>query len=63
MKTIQAVARAYGGEDGIMPTATAAQYPGIDGAVHYREGIFVGYRGYDQFGIEPRYSFGYGLSY
>jgi beta-glucosidase len=45
------------------PVATPAQYPGIDGVVHYSEGIFVGYRGYDQFGIEPQYPFGYGLSY
>ena len=43
--------------------ATAAQYPGVDGVVHYTEGLFVGYRGYDQFGIEPRYPFGHGLSY
>lgn len=45
------------------PVATPEQYPGIDGVVHYAEGIFVGYRGYDQFGIEPQYPFGYGLSY
>ncbi len=45
------------------PVATPAQYPGIDGAVHYSEGLSVGYRGYDQLGIEPQYPFGYGLSY
>ena len=31
--------------------------------VEYREGIFVGYRGYDKNGVTPRYPFGYGLSY
>ena len=31
--------------------------------VCYNEGVFVGYRGYDRAGIEPRYPFGYGLSY
>jgi beta-glucosidase len=29
----------------------------------YAEGIFVGYRHYDRKGIEPRFSFGHGLSY
>jgi beta-glucosidase len=45
------------------PVATPEQYPGVDGVVHYREGIFVGYRGYDELGIEPRHPFGHGLSY
>jgi hypothetical protein len=36
-----------------------ATYP----SVHYDEGIFVGYRGYDRAGKQPLFPFGYGLSY
>ena len=29
----------------------------------YREGIYVGYRYFESFGVKPLFSFGYGLSY
>lgn len=45
------------------PVAAPEQYPGVGGAVHYREGLLVGYRGYDALGLTPQYPFGYGLSY
>lgn len=38
-------------------------FPGTQDVVYYGEGIYVGYRYYDTKGIEPQYSFGYGLSY
>lgn len=38
-------------------------YPGIDGNVHYAEGLLVGYRWHDTRGIPARYPFGHGLSY
>jgi beta-glucosidase len=38
-------------------------YPGTDGKVYYKEGIFVGYRYYDQNNVTPLFPFGHGLSY
>jgi beta-glucosidase len=31
--------------------------------INYKEGVFVGYRGYDHNGTKPLFPFGYGLSY
>src|SRR5678815_3751380 len=49
------------------PTSTPDRYPGItvDGfpTVYYSEGLQVGYRWYDAQNIEPRFPFGFGLSY
>jgi len=39
------------------------RYPGIDNEQYYNEGIFMGYRWYDEMGIEPLFPFGHGLSY
>jgi beta-glucosidase len=34
-----------------------------DGKLEYREGLLIGYRGYDRAGTTPRYPFGHGLGY
>lgn len=39
------------------------EYPGVDGTVHYTEGLDVGYRGYAADGEKPLFPFGFGLSY
>jgi beta-glucosidase len=35
----------------------------VDAEVIYEEGIYVGYRYYNSFSVQPAYSFGHGLSY
>jgi beta-glucosidase len=45
------------------PTNPPERYPGVNGHGAYSEGIFVGYRWYDQQNIEPLFPFGHGLSY
>lgn len=44
------------------PAHCLGEFPGKE-KVHYREGIYVGYRYYDTYQTEPQFCFGYGLSY
>ena len=53
---------AYRFED--LPSNSTYSYLGGDRYnQEYNEGIYVGYRFFDSFGVKPRYRFGYGLSY
>src|SRR5215472_9473110 len=45
------------------PTANPCSFPGCNRAVHYSEGLDVGYRWYDTHNITPLFPFGYRLSY
>ena len=46
------------------PNAMEYSYlKGNTGYEEYTDGIYVGYRYFDSFGVKPRYEFGYGLSY
>jgi hypothetical protein len=47
-----------------LPTSGRPErYPGVGENAEYSEGVFVGYRHFDQAGIAPRFPFGHGLSY
>jgi len=46
-----------------VPAHKLGDFPGKNGVAVYREGIFVGYRYYDTYKVEPQFEFGHGLSY
>jgi beta-glucosidase len=45
------------------PAHKLGEYPGDHVNVTYKESIFVGYRYFDSFNVQPQYCFGHGLSY
>jgi beta-glucosidase len=49
--------------NGQVPASTPAQFPGINNQESYSEGIYVGYRWYNEHNQTPLFPFGYGLSY
>ncbi|MFA5889820.1 MAG: glycoside hydrolase family 3 C-terminal domain-containing protein [Actinomycetota bacterium] len=49
--------------EGDRAASSLSQYPGIALNAEYSEGVFVGYRWFDEQGVEPLFPFGHGLSY
>jgi beta-glucosidase len=45
------------------PAHALGEFPGQNMEVNYNEGIFVGYRYFDSYQVEPAFAFGHGLSY
>ena len=50
-------------DDPAHPLSPGVQYPGENGKVEYREGLFTGYRHVDRARTRPLFPFGFGLSY
>ena len=46
-----------------VPAQKLGEYPGDGTTVRYNEGIYVGYRYYDTYKVDPLFPFGHGLSY
>ena len=46
-----------------VPFGSEYSYLSDKGNEYYREGIYVGYRYYDTFHVQPRFHFGFGLTY
>ncbi|GGP89860.1 beta-glucosidase [Streptomyces melanogenes] len=47
----------------VFEDAPVTEVTPTDGALDYREGLFIGYRAWDKAGTAPAYSFGHGLGY
>jgi beta-glucosidase len=45
------------------PAHKLGEFLGKNGEVHYNEGIFVGYRYFDTYKVQPQFAFGHSLSY
>jgi beta-glucosidase len=50
-------------DESTTPIREPHQYPGVDGVATYSEELLVGYRWYQQRGVEPAFPFGHGLGY
>ena len=57
------VAGTDGASQGKKATAETIDRDALLARSRYEEGIYVGYRYFDSFGVTPRYHFGHGLSY
>jgi beta-glucosidase len=56
-------AKTFPGRETGQPSQVSNPFAGKPAEAVYEEGIYVGYRYYETFGVKPAYDFGYGLSY